>query len=58
MEREKVTFNMQSDIEAEYEAALAMFGGAGAAEVVQRLRVEAAADEADRAMRAAMAAVC
>lgn len=57
MEREEVTFNMQSDIEAEYEAALALFGGAGAAEVAQRQRIEAAADDADRAMRAAMAEV-
>lgn len=57
MEREEVTFNMSADIEAEFSASLSSLGGAGAAEVAQRQRIEAAASEADRAMKVAMAAV-
>ena len=57
MEREEVTFNMTADIEAELAASLSGFGGAGAADAAQRQRIEAAANEADRAMSVAMAAV-
>ena len=57
MEREEVTFSMQADIEVEFAASLSSLGGAGAAEAAQRQRIEAAASEADRAMRVAMAAV-
>lgn len=57
MEREEVTFSMTDDIEAEFAASLSSLGGAGAAEAAQRQRIEAAANEADRAMRVAMAAV-
>jgi hypothetical protein len=57
MEREEVTFNMAADIEAEFSASLTSLGGAGAAEAAQRQRIEAAANEAERAMRVAMAAV-
>lgn len=57
MEREDVTFNMTADIENEFAASLSSLGGAGSAEEAQRRRIEAAANEADRAMRAAMAAV-
>jgi hypothetical protein len=56
-EREEVTFNMTADIEAEFSASLSSHGGVGAAEAAQRQRIEAAASEAERVMRQAMAAV-
>ena len=57
VEGAELSFDMKRDIELEFEEALALFGCAAAAQENQRQRIEAAADEADRAMRVAMAAV-